>query len=105
MVVGQAQLLDAAQVLLPELVAVAGDVPVVTLTHWAVLPVAERVPDALPFAVGVPAPCVETHTWTRVGTNKEQRHPSGSPGRARTIKARSSPQRPRFDSRPWSFAA
>lgn len=57
-VVGQPQLLDAAQVLVPELVAVTADVCVLIPGHSAFL-VAERVPDTRTLSVGLPATSVD----------------------------------------------
>ena len=54
---GQSQLLDAGQVLLPELIAVAAHVSVVVAEHATFL-VAERVPDARTLSVGPPAASV-----------------------------------------------
>lgn len=58
---GQSQLLDAAQVLVPELVAVTAHVCVLIREHSALL-VAEGVPDARALAVGLPATCVDKNT-------------------------------------------
>lgn len=57
-VVGQSQLLDAGQVLVPELVAVAAHVSVVIPEHSAFL-VAEGVPDTRTLSVGLPATSVD----------------------------------------------
>lgn len=57
-VVGQSQLPDAAQVLVPELVAVTGHVSVLVAEHSALL-VAERVPDTRTLSVSLPAASVD----------------------------------------------
>lgn len=57
-VVGQSQLLDADQVLVPELVAVTAHVSVLIPEHSALL-VAEGVPDTRTLSVGLPATSVD----------------------------------------------
>lgn len=66
---GQSQLLDALQVLVAELVAVAADVSALVPQHSAFL-VAEGVPDTGPLPVGLPAAWVG-HQQVRCDTTSQ----------------------------------